>query len=304
MERPAPAGAPGTAPIPPELLRQVRRLEIRTRRRVTELFGGEYHSAFKGKGMEFREVREYAWGDDVRALDWNVTARTGVPHVKLFEEERELTVLLVADLSASERFGSGDRSKARALAELGAIMLMAALRNQDKVGLVLATDHVELFVPPRKGRGHALRVLRDLLWHPLQGRGTDLGVALEELNRVQKRRAVVFLFSDFLAGNFGRPLRVAARRHDLVCVQLEDPRERELPDAGLLRLRDLESGTVGLVDSREAGVRDAFAAQAIARQKRLEREFASAGCDHLRVDVAGDLERPLHKFFLLREARR
>lgn len=287
--------------IPPDLIAQVRRLEIRTRRIVQELFGGEYHSVFKGQGNQFREVREYFAGDDVRAIDWNVTARMGAPYLKQFEEERELTVMVMADLSASERFGSAHRMKSAAMAELGALLVFSALGNRDKVGLVLFSDRIELYVPPHKSRSHGLRVVRELLYHPPEGRGTDLALALTTLNRVQKRKAVVFLISDFLATGFETPLAVAARRHDLIAMQLVDPRERELPPVGLVRLRDAENGRELLVDAGDRRVAEEYAARNARRQRELESTLRRAGADLVSVDVSGDVIDPLQRFFRRRE---
>ena len=241
--------------IPPDLLKQVRRLEIRTRRIVEELFGGEYHSVFRGQGVEFREVREYEIGDDVRSIDWNVTARTGSPHIKKYEEERELTVMLLVDLSASESFGTGERPKNAAMAELGALLVMSAVSNQDKVGMILFTDEVELYLPPQKGRSHGLRLIRELLYHPPRHRGTDLNAPLDALQRLQKRKTVTFLLSDFLASGYEHSLRIAARRHDLIAVRFTDPRERELEDIGMVRIEDAETGDRVLVDTSDASVR-------------------------------------------------
>lgn len=308
-ERTRSAATPaGTKPeqrrIPADLIAQVRRLEIRTKRVVDELFSGEYHSVFKGRGVEFREVREYVAGDDVRAIDWNVSARMGAPFVKQFEEERELTVVIVADLSGSQRFGSGTRMKVSALAELGALLAFSASSNQDKVGLILFTDLVELYVPPKKGRLHSLRIVRDLLFHVPKGQGTDLRQALETLNRVQRKRAVVFLLSDFLAEGFDTPLAVAARRHDLVAVHLVDPRERELPSVGLVRLRDAESGREVVLDASDRAVATAFQRQSQQRERDLERRLRRAGCDLVSVDVTQPVVDPLQRFFQKREKRR
>ncbi|MXW19104.1 MAG: DUF58 domain-containing protein, partial [Gemmatimonadetes bacterium] len=206
--------------IPREILKQVRWIEITTRGLVNEVFSGEYHSVFKGRGMSFAEVREYQYGDDIRGIDWNVTARTGAPHVKIFEEERELTLMLVVDVSASSQFGTRGRMKSELAAELCGVLAFSAIKNNDKVGLILFSDRIEKFVPPRKGRRHGLRVLRELLYHPAEGTGTDIAGALEYLARVTRRRAVVFLVSDFLAGGYGQALSVAARRHDLVAVRV------------------------------------------------------------------------------------
>jgi uncharacterized protein (DUF58 family) len=302
---PRPLGSEAGPPrIPSDLIAQVRRLEIRTKRVVDELFSGEYHSVFKGRGVEFREVREYVPGDDVRAIDWNVSARMGAPYVKQFEEERELTVVIVADLSNSQRFGSGTRTKVAAMAELGALLAFSASTNQDKVGLILFTDLVELYVPPKKGRLHSLRIVRDLLFHVPRGKGTDLRQALETLNRVQRKRAVVFLLSDFLADEFETPLAVAARRHDLVAVHLVDPRERELPRVGLVRLRDAETGREVVLDASDRSVADAYARRSQQRERDLERRLRRAGCDLVSVDVTQPVVDPLQRFFQKREKRR
>jgi uncharacterized protein (DUF58 family) len=290
--------------VPRDLIAQVRRLEIRTRRRVSELFGGEYHSVFKGQGVEFREVREYIPGDAIRSIDWNVTARTGAPYVKQFEEERELTVLLLVDLSASGQFGSQSRRKSAAMAELGALIVFSAISNQDKVGLILFTDEAELYVPPRKSRSHGLRVVRELLYHPPRGRGTDLGAALTLLNRVQKRRAVVFLLSDFLTEGYERPLAAAARRHDVIALRLFDPREAELPEVGLIRLQDLETGRELVVDCGDEAAVRRYRESVQAWQQEFDRGLRRSGCDLVEVDVSRSVVEPLQKFFMRRERRR
>jgi uncharacterized protein (DUF58 family) len=290
--------------IPPDLIAQVRRLEIRTRRIVQELFGGEYQSVFKGQGNQFREVREYYPGDDTRSIDWNVTARMGDPYLKQYEEERELTVMVLADLSASGRFGSAQRLKSAAMAELGALLVFSALGNQDKVGLILFSDEVELFVPPRKSRSHGLRVIRELLYHPPRRRGTDISVALTTLNRVQKRKAVVFLLSDFLDEGYERILATVGRRHDLVALQLIDPREQAMGPAGLLRLEDAETGEEILVDSSDPRFAAAYGSAAQTRQDQLERTMRKAGCDLVSVDVSRPVVEPLQRFFLRRGKRK
>ncbi|RKZ12774.1 DUF58 domain-containing protein [bacterium] len=290
--------------IPPDLIAQVRRLEIRTRRIVQELFGGEYHSVFKGQGNQFREVREYFPGDDTRSIDWNVTARMGDPYLKQFEEERELTVMVLADLSASGRFGSAHRMKSAAMAELGALLVFSALGNQDKVGLILFSDEVELFVPPRKSRSHGLRVIRELLYHPPRHRGTSIEAALTTLNRVQKRKAVVFLLSDFIDEGYEKILATVGRRHDLIAMQFYDPREQEMAPAGLLRLEDAETGEEFLVDSSDASFAKAFTAAARQRQDGLEKMLRRAGCDLVSVDVSRPVVEPLQRFFLQRGRRK
>jgi uncharacterized protein (DUF58 family) len=289
--------------IPADLLAQVRRLEIRTRRVVEDLFGGEYHSVFKGQGVEFREVREYEPGDDVRSIDWNVTARTGKPHVKKYEEERELTVMLLVDLSASQRFGSQHRQKSAAMAELGALLAFSAISNQDKVGLVLFTDEVELYLPPKKGKRHALRCVRELLYHPPRSAATDLRPPLELLSRVQKRKSVAFLLSDFLADGYDRVLRSVARRHDLIAVRFFDPRERSLADVGLVQLVDAETGARRVVDMGSRRVRRWFEENASRRDEALARTLRKAGCDRMDVDIAGSVVDPLARFFRKRERR-
>ncbi len=304
MERNSPDTKARGSGIPADLLDQVRRLEIRTRRTVEELFGGEYHSVFKGRGVEFREVREYEPGDDVRSIDWNVTARQGSPFVKQFEEERELTILLLADLSASEGFGSGRRSKGAVLAEMGALLAFSAVSNGDKVGLILFSDKVELYVPPAKGRRHALRLLRELLYFEPSAKGTDLRVALQTLNRVQKRKAVCFLMSDFLARDYEKDLLVSARRHDLTAIHLVDPREREIPAVGLIQVEDAETGELLLVDSSDANLRSKFAERARDRQQEVKRGLRRAGCDLIEIDVTQPVIDPLLRFFARRGKRR
>ncbi|MFQ5600071.1 MAG: DUF58 domain-containing protein, partial [Candidatus Krumholzibacteriia bacterium] len=248
--------------IPAEVLQKVQRLEIQMKHLVNDIFSGEYHSVFKGRGMEFAEVREYTPGDDIRSIDWNVTARLGSPYVKKYVEERELTVMLAVDLSASGFFGSGTLLKRELATEVCSILAFSAVRNNDKVGCVLFTDDVELFVPPQKGRQHALRVIRDLLYFEPEGRGTDMGTALQFLAQVLKRKAVVFLVSDFLDPGFETPLSVVSRRHDVVPITITDAREEELPDVDLVELVDAETGERMLVDTGSAAVRRRFALRA------------------------------------------
>lgn len=295
-------GEPGI--ISRDVLRKVRRIEIRTRRLVTDLFGGSYHSVFKGRGVEFAEVREYVPGDDVRSIDWNVTARLGHPFVKQFQEERELTVILLVDRSASERFGTRNRLKGELAAEVGALLALSAESNQDKVGLVLFTDRVELTVPPRKGRRHMLRVVREILAYAPRGRGTDLRGALEHLARIQKRRAVVFVLSDFVAQGYQRSLSVAARRHDVVALRLRDRREEELPAVGVVALRDLESGREMIVDTSSRGVRRAFAQHVLARETAFGEAVRQARVDRVDLWTHEDVVAPLAAFFQKRLRRR
>jgi uncharacterized protein (DUF58 family) len=281
----------------------VRRIEIRTNRLVTDVFGGEYHSVFKGQGMEFQEVREYVPGDDVRSIDWNVTARGGELFVKKFTEERELTVLLLVDVSASQRFGGTARFKSDLAAEIAAVLAFAAIRNNDRVGLVLFTDAVELYVPPRKGTSHVLRVIREVLSFPPRSRGTRLTAALEFLDRVAHRRAVAFLISDFVDEGFERALRVTARRHDLVSVITGDRREREWPAAGLVDWTAAESGERRLVDTSSPEVRRALGEAWTLRRSRLLETLKGCRSDAVEVFAGEPYERQLIRFFQMRERR-
>jgi uncharacterized protein (DUF58 family) len=287
-----------------ELAKKIRLIEICTRRAVNDTLAGGYHSVFKGRGMEFDEVREYAPGDDVRTIDWNVTARTGRPFVKRFVEERELTVLLVVDLSASGAFGSRDRFKNEVAAELCALLAFSAIKNNDKVGLIAFTDRVEKFIPPKKGSSHVLRLVRDVLGLRPYGRGTDIARALEFAGRAVRRRAIVFVVSDFQAADFSRPLRILARRHDLVALSVADPRESVLPDVGLVRLEDPETGETALIDTSSASVRRRFEAAAAERRARLTELFRSTGVDEVATVVGQDYTRDLMAFFRRREGRR
>lgn len=302
--RPEPPPPPGARDIPPEVLEAVRRIEIRARRLVNESLSGEYHSVFKGTGVEFREVREYVPGDDVRAIDWNVTARADRAHVKLFEEERELTVILAADVSRSGDFGSGEASRREIVAEICGVLALAAEANKDKVGLLLFSDRVELFVPPVRGRGHVLRLIRELLaWRP-RGAGTDLNAPLTTLVSVLKRRATIFLVSDFWGELDTRVLRACSRRHDCVAVRVRDPREAELPPAGLVRWVDAESGRETVVDTDDPRVRAAVRDEVAARDAALQRTLRLAGVDL--VDAATDRTYvdALSRFFAARTGRR
>jgi uncharacterized protein (DUF58 family) len=290
--------------IPREVLRNVRRIEIRTRHMVTDLFGGEYHSVFKGLGIEFAEVREYIPGDDVRSIDWNVTARMGHPFVKQFQEERELTVLLLVDQSASGRFGTRNRLKAELAAEVGAVLALSAVQNNDKVGLVLFSDDVELYLPPSKGRRHVLRAVREILYFRPRGRGTNLAAALDHLNRVQKRRAVVFILSDFVAPDFTKSLTVASRRHDVVALRLRDVREETLPAVGVVAMRDLESGREILVDTSSRTVRREFGRAVAAREQTFRDIVRAARIDHVDLWTDQDMVKPLAGFFKSRMGRR
>lgn len=287
-----------------EQLKAVRKIQIRTSHLVSDLFGGEYHSVFKGRGMEFAEVRQYQPGDEVRTIDWNVTARTGEPYVKRFTEERELTVMLLVDASASTRFGSTRQLKRELAAEIAALLAFSAITNNDKVGLVIFSDRIELALPPRKGTRHVLRVIREILNHTPQGRGTDIPLALDHLEKVVRRRCVAFLVSDFLAPDLRRPLRVANRRHDLIAVALEDPREAALPDVGLIALEDPESGETLIADTGDARLRAAFAARQQAARAERDRFLRSLDIDAVTVRTDQPYAGPLLRFFRAREKRR
>jgi uncharacterized protein (DUF58 family) len=286
-----------------EVLRKVRQIEIRTSRMVNNVFGGEYRSVFKGKGMEFQEVREYVPGDDVRSIDWNVSARGGELFVKKFTEERELTVLLLVDISASQFFGGAQRFKKDLAAEIAAVLAFAAIRNNDRVGLVLFTDAVELYVPPRKGASHVLRVIREALFFAPRSRATKLAAALQFLERVTHRRAVAFLISDFADTGFERALRVSARRHDLISVIVGDRREREWAPAGIVDWTDAESGARRLVDTSSPEVRAALGEAWAARRRRLLATLKASRSDAVEVFAGEPYERQLATFFKLRERR-
>ncbi len=283
--------------IPREILKQVRLLEITTRGLVNDVFSGEYHSVFKGRGMSFAEVREYRYGDDIRGIDWNVTARTGSPHVKVFEEERELTLMLVVDVSASAHFGTRERMKSELAAELCGVLAFSAIKNNDKVGLILFSDRIERFVPPRKGRRHALRVLRELLFHPAEGKGTDIAGALEYLARVTRRRAVVFLVSDFLADGYERALSVAARRHDLVAVRVGDAREVAVPPMGFVEFEDPESGRRVVVNTSAGAFQRRFGEGRAAARERVDEMFRRSKVDSIDATTGVPYERALRRFF-------
>lgn len=283
--------------IPRELFRKIRRIEIRTKGLVNNVFGGEYHSAFKGRGIEFSEVRPYQVGDDIRSIDWNVSARTGETYVKVFEEEREQTLMLVVDVSGSEDFGSQIRFKREIAAEICAVIGFSAITNNDKVGLLLVSDRVELFVPPKKGRKHVLRLLRDLFAHEPASRRTDLSVALNHVLRVLNRRSIVLLISDFLDSGFVKPLRVVARRHDTIAVHLIDPREEELPPMGLVDFTDAETGETVVVDTSDRRTRRIYSMHAGARQERIAAIFKRIRMDYVPIRTDESYVDPLIRFF-------
>lgn len=286
-----------------ELLKKVRQLEIRTRGLVNQVFSGEYHAVFKGRGMEFSEVREYQFGDEIRTIDWNVTARFNHPFVKVFEEERELTVMLVVDMSGSQFFGSQSALKRDVAVELSAILAFSAMKNNDKVGLILFTDRIEKFVPPRKGKAHALRIVRELLSFEPQRSSTSIKAGVEYLNHVLKKRSIVFVISDFMDTGYEAALRIAGRRHDLIGVVLLDPREHDLPNVGLVRLRDAESGSVRLIDTSDDKMRLLYRAMAGHRRDERKALFIKSRLDDIIVHLDQPYLKPLVDFFRLRERR-
>lgn len=290
--------------IPKELIKKIRRIQIHTSRMVNDVLAGQYHSAFKGRGMEFEEVRAYQIGDDVRTIDWNVSARFGHPFVKVFREERELTVMLLADMSRSHQFGTCHQLKRELAAEVCATLAFSAIQNNDKVGMICFTDRIEKFVPPKKGTTHVLRVIRELLYHQPEGTGTDLSGAFDHLNRVTTRRSVVFLVSDFQAGDYETSLSIARRRHDVIPISITDQREIELPDVGLIELVDSETGRTVVVDTSSKKLRKEYTATAGARQIERERLFRRMDIDEISVMTGESFVEPIKKFFRKRESRR
>jgi len=290
--------------IPKELLKKVRQIQIRTARTVNDILAGQYHSAFRGRGMEFEEVSPYQIGDDVRLIDWNVSARYGEPFIKKFREERELTVMLVVDASGSGLFGSGQQFKLDMAAELCAVLAFSAVRSNDKVGLILFTDDVEKYVPAKKGTRHVLRIIRELLYHDPRGRGTDIAGALNFLNRVTVRKSVCFLVSDFQGLGYEPALRIARRRHDLIPILISDPLEWELPDAGFIEVEDPESGEVMLVDTSSRALRDRYAAEQRDRAAARTTMFRRMDTETIEVRTDRPYIEPLVRFFHKRERRR
>ena len=286
------------------ILKKIRAIEIRTRHLANSMFAGSYHSAFKGQGMNFEEVREYQPGDEIRAIDWNVTARFGHPYIKQFTEERELNVVLMVDLSASGNYGSRHLSKREIAAEIAATLAFSAIRNGDKVGLLLFTDKVEAFIPPHKGRSHVLRVIREVLYYRPENTGTDIGEALRYLNRILNRRSIVFLISDFMAPDFSKPLGLASRRHDLIAVPVLDPHEDALPAIGRIMLEDEETGDQIEIDTSSPRVRRRFEATARKRRDELSRLLRVTGIDAIPLRTDEDYLPALKAFFERREMRR
>ncbi len=289
--------------IPKEILKKVRQIEITTRGLVNDVFSGEYHSVFRGRGMDFAEVREYTFGDDIRNIDWNVSARMGHPFIKVFQEERELTVMLMVDVSSSGNFGTHEQMKGEIATEICALLAFSAIKNNDKVGLIIFTDRIEKFVPPKKGKSHVLRVLRELLYHQPRSNKTDIAGALEYLNHVTRRRSVVFLVSDFISEEYEKDLQIANKRHDMVAITLTDPREIELPDVGFIEFEDAETGEIFLLDSNNAGIRSSFSEQADLKKQEREKLFKSMNIDYIDIYTHQPYIEPLMRFFRLRAKR-
>ena len=289
--------------IPKEILKKIRRIEIRTKKLVNDLFSGEYHSTFKGQGMEFEEVRQYEPGDEIRLIDWNVTARTGYPHIKKFKEERELSVVMLFDASSSGRFGTRDRFKSETAAELCALLAFSAIKNNDKVGLIIFTDKIEKFIPPQKGRGHVLRLIREILYFKPEGIATDIGAALEYFSRVIKRKSVVFLVSDFLSENFIKPIQIANNKHDVIAIKVTDPRETSFDNVGLIELEDAETGEVVMIDTGSREFRREFSARAEEDNLGLKKAFKLINLDFINIRTDESYIVPLINFFKMRERR-
>jgi uncharacterized protein (DUF58 family) len=289
--------------IPKEILKKVKRIEITTRGLVNEVFSGEYHSVFKGRGMEFAEVREYQLGDDIRNIDWNVSARMGHPYVKVFDEERELTVMLMVDVSSSGNFGTSKQMKGEVAAELSAVLAFSAIKNNDKVGLIIFSDKIEKFIPPRKGKQHVLRVIREILYYKPEEAQTDMNVALEYLIRVIKRRSIVFLISDFLTEDYQKALQIANNKHDIITIDILDPREVDLPNVGFIELEDAETGEIIMVDTANSGIRNGFFSESEQERQAREKFFKSIGVDNINIYTNKSYVEPITRFFRMRARR-
>ena len=287
-----------------ELIKKVRKIEIKTRGLSNQLFSGEYHTAFKGRGMAFSEVREYQSGDDVRLIDWNVTARSGDAYIKVFEEERELTTMLLVDVSGSKVFGTGDQSKRDLITELSAVISFSAIQNNDKVGVIFFSDKVEKYIPPKKGKSHILRIIRELIEFEPESKKTDIGAALEFFTSVVKKRAIVFLMSDYISPEFNNPLRIAAKRHDLIAVKLYDDKENHLPNIGLVNIIDSESGKTMWVDTSDKKTIAKFEKERSDYNSNLENLLMKNKVDIINLKTDESYIIPLRKFFKKRECRR
>ena len=289
--------------IPKEILKKVKQIQIRSSRLVNDVLAGEYVSVFKGRGMEFEDVREYQAGDDIRTIDWNVTARLGHPYIKRFKEERELTIMFLVDLSYSGEFGSMKQFKNEIATEICALLALSAVRNNDKVGLILFTDKIEKFVPPKKGKTHVLRVIREVLYYKPENKGTDISIALEYLLKVTKRKTVCFLVSDFITEGFERALRIANKRHDITAVSITDPRELEIPNVGFVELEDAETGGITLIDTSDGKMTKRFNRFNIKNMQDRANLFRGMGVDLIDVRTDRSYVEPIMKFFRTREKR-
>ncbi|SYZ73988.1 conserved hypothetical protein [Candidatus Zixiibacteriota bacterium] len=286
-----------------EIFKKIRRIEIRTKRLVNDLFSGEYHSTFKGRGIEFEEVRQYQPGDDIRLIDWNVTARVGYPYIKKFREERELSVIFLVDMSSSGFFGTKERFKEETAAELCALLAFSAIKNNDKVGMIIFTDRIEKFIPPKKGKGHVLRLIREILYFKPTGTATDIGMALEYFSRVIKKKSVVFLISDFLSEGYLKPLQIANNKHDMIAMKISDPREMKFDNVGMIELEDAETGEVMIIDTASSEFRLDFAQKAEADNFALKRSFKLINMDFINIITDQSYIVPLINFFRMREKR-
>ncbi|MDR4505256.1 MAG: DUF58 domain-containing protein [Candidatus Scalindua sp.] len=289
--------------IPKEILKKVRQIQIRSSRLVNDVLAGEYVSVFKGRGMEFEEVREYQIGDDIRSIDWNVTARLGHPYIKRFAEERELTIMFLVDLSSSGKFGSVNQFKNEITTEACALLALSAVRNNDKVGLILFTDRIEKFVPPKKGKTHVLRVIREVLYFKPERKGTDISIALEYLIKITKRKTVCFLMSDFLTSGFEKTLRITNKRHDMIAVSITDPRELEIPNVGFIKLKDAETGEIRLIDTSDQKLRREFYRQNTKNREERKKMFRAVGVDMIDLRTDSSYVEPIMNFFRMREKR-
>jgi len=289
--------------LPKEVIKKIQRVHIYTNHLVNDILAGEYESAFRGRGMEFEEVREYQAGDDVRDIDWNVTARMGHPYVKLYREERELTLILMVDVSNSCQFGSVNQLKNELAAEIAAILAFAAVKSNDKIGLIIFSDVVERFIPPQKGRNHVWRVIREVLQHKPQSKKTNINVVLDFLNKVTTRRVIAFLISDFIAQGYEKLLRITNKKHDLIAISITDPRERELPKVGFIELEDAETGEVMLIDTNDSNIRKGYSALSAYNLKENLERFRNCNVDHIGIYTDQPYIDPIMKFFRMREKR-
>ncbi len=280
-----------------DLLKKVRKIELKTRGLSNHIFAGEYHTAFKGRGMAFSEVREYQPGDDIRTIDWNVTARFNTPFIKVFEEERELTVMLIIDVSGSKNFGTQKQMKQELVTELSAVLAFSAIQNNDKIGVIFFSDKVEKFIPPKKGKSHILRIIRELIAFEPENKGTDIGEALRYFNNVIKKRAVCFVISDFMGNNFEAPLKIANKKHDVVTISINDKREEELPDIGLIQMKDAETGEVKWIDTGNKSIRQNYKKNYLRNKEEVNQLFKNSGVDSIQLRTDMDYIKPLIQFF-------